>query len=139
MSSKTTASSNSNGNGNGNGNNQNMNQNQNKKHNGIPVVVDFPTLRVSEMARVAAWGLGGLPWKPKVAGQRGLRILSFDGGGTRGVLSIAMLKELLRRVGEPNAYELFDIICGTSTGGIIAVLLGVKLRGVDEVSRIRVG
>eukprot|EP01041_Mallomonas_annulata_P009530 gene9530-19817_t len=86
---------------------------------GEPVIVDFPKLATSEMARVAAWGLGGIPWKPKVPGQRGLRILSFDGGGTRGVLSVSMLKELLVRVGNPHAFELFDIICGTSTGGII--------------------
>lgn len=49
------------------------------------------------MARVASWGLGGVQWKGRQPGQKGLRILSFDGGGTRGVLSVAMLKELMMR------------------------------------------
>ena len=68
-----------------------------------------------------------------------LRILSFDGGGTRGVLSIAMLKEIMLRI-SPNEkvqpYELFDIICGTSTGGIIAVLLGAQRRSVVETETL---
>jgi len=29
-------------------------------------------------------------------------------------------------------HELFDMICGTSTGGIIAVLLGAQRLRVDE-------
>lgn len=61
-------------------------------------------------------GLGGVPWKPKQPGQKGLRILSFDGGGTRGVMGIVLLKELMRRSGKSSPFELFDIICGTSTG-----------------------
>jgi patatin-like phospholipase/acyl hydrolase len=63
---------------------------------------------------VSLWGLGGIQWRPKQAGQKGLRILSFDGGGTRGVLSIAFLKELMLEVGSNKpVHELFDIICGT--------------------------
>ncbi|KAJ1435588.1 acyl transferase/acyl hydrolase/lysophospholipase [Ochromonadaceae sp. CCMP2298] len=79
------------------------------------------------MARVALAGLGGLPWVPKVPGQKGLRILTLDGGGTRGVLSIAYLKEILKRVNSDlEPYQMFDLICGTSTGGIIACLLGAQ-------------
>lgn len=33
-------------------------------------------------------------------------------------------------------YELFDIICGTSTGGIIAVLLGSQRRTVGETEQL---
>jgi hypothetical protein len=97
-----------------------------------PTIVDLNDLKTHEMARVAAWGLGGVPWKPKQPGQKGLRILSFDGGGTRGVLSIALLKELMLRVGKSSPFEMFDIICGTSTGGIIAGLLGIIRTRVDE-------
>ena len=55
------------------------------------------------------------------------------------MLSIAMLKEIMGRI-SPNEkvqpYELFDIICGTSTGGIIAVLLGAQRRSVAETEAL---
>lgn len=99
--------------------------------NSSHTVVEYINLRPSQMARVSYWGLGGITWKPKQPGQTGLRILSLDGGGTRGVLSIAYLKEIMRRVNKNSPvhlepYQLFDVICGTSTGGIIAVLLGAQ-------------
>lgn len=108
-------------------------------------IVEYVNLKPVQMARVAAWGLGGVPWKPRQPGQKGLRILSLDGGGTRGVLTIAFLKEIFQRVnalpagsGERTAkknlepFSSFDIICGTSTGGIIAMLLGAQCHSVSE-------
>jgi uncharacterized protein len=53
-----------------------------------------------------------------------LRILSIDGGGIRGIIPALMLAEIERLAGRP-ACELFDLIAGTSTGGIIA--LGVSV------------
>jgi patatin-like phospholipase/acyl hydrolase len=47
------------------------------------------------------------------------RILSIDGGGIRGIIPALVLAELERRAGKPVA-ELFDLIAGTSTGGILA-------------------
>ena len=90
-----------------------------------------------QMARIAAWGLGGVPWRPKLPGQKGLRILSLDGGGTRGVLSIAILREIMKRVhGDQDSglepHQMFDIICGTSTGGIIATLLGTQRASLSD-------
>jgi patatin-like phospholipase/acyl hydrolase len=84
-----------------------------------------------QMSKIIVGALGASSWKPKLPGQRGLRILSFDGGGTRGVLSVAILRELCNRVGK-QPYEIFDIICGTSTGGILAVLMGSKKMSVTE-------
>jgi patatin-like phospholipase/acyl hydrolase len=46
-------------------------------------------------------------------------MLALDGGGIRGVLTLAMLKEIERQVGKPLG-EYFDYIAGTSTGAIIA-------------------
>lgn len=103
-----------------------------KKGHGNTTLVDYVDLKTHQMARVAAWGLGGVPWKPKQQGQRGLRILSFDGGGTRGVLSIALLKELLARANKTTPGEMFDIICGTSTGGIIACLFATQQKKIGE-------
>lgn len=40
--------------------------------------------------------LGVHNWTPRQPGQKGLRILSLDGGGTRGVLTIALLREVLK-------------------------------------------
>ena len=48
-----------------------------------------------------------------------IKILSLDGGGLRGIIPLLILKELERIHNKP-IYELFDVITGTSTGGIIA-------------------
>jgi patatin-like phospholipase/acyl hydrolase len=55
---------------------------------------------------------------------RPYRILSIDGGGIRGILPATVLGELERRAGKP-ASQLFDLIAGTSTGGILALALTV--------------
>ena len=52
-----------------------------------------------------------------------LRILTLDGGGVRGVVTLRVLREL-ERLGGAKIHEMFDLIGGTSTGGILAVLLG---------------
>ena len=54
------------------------------------------------------------------------RILSIDGGGIKGVFPAAFLAELEKSLPEP-IYRYFDLIAGTSTGGIIALGLGLGL------------
>ncbi len=49
-------------------------------------------------------------------------ILSLDGGGVRGILTLQLLK-YLEKVAEIPCFELFDMVAGTSTGGIIASLI----------------
>jgi uncharacterized protein len=51
-----------------------------------------------------------------------VKILSIDGGGIRGIIPATVLAEVERRTGRPIA-SLFDLIAGTSTGGIIALAL----------------
>ena len=49
-------------------------------------------------------------------------VLSMDGGGTRGLVIAALLDEIEARVGFPLA-ECFDLVCGSSTGGVAALHL----------------
>ena len=51
-----------------------------------------------------------------------MRILAIDGGGIRGLIPGLVLTELERRAGR-RVFELFDLIAGTSTGGILACAL----------------
>lgn len=76
-----------------------------------------------------------------------LRILSLDGGGVRGISSLLLLQKIMNKVREERDLQgqvktgsfskgpknskqpirpcqYFDLICGTSTGGLIAILLG---------------
>lgn len=76
--------------------------------------------------------VGGMP-----NNERPKRILTFDGGGIRGVISIsiiARIEQILRdRTGNPDLVlaDEFDFFAGTSTGSIIATLLSW---GMDTTS-----
>jgi predicted acylesterase/phospholipase RssA len=61
-----------------------------------------------------------------------MRILSIDGGGIRGLIPAVVLCELESRAGRPAA-ELFDLMAGTSTGGIIACALAKGMAAEDIV------
>ena len=54
------------------------------------------------------------------------RILTIDGGGIKGVFPAAFLATLEDELGGPVA-DYFDLIAGTSTGGIIAIGLGLGM------------
>ena len=53
------------------------------------------------------------------------RVLSLDGGGIRGVFSAHMLS-LMEKEMKAKAFDLFDLIVGTSTGSIIAGAIAIK-------------
>jgi predicted acylesterase/phospholipase RssA len=59
---------------------------------------------------------------PELAERRPLRILAIDGGGIRGILPAMVLSDLERRTNRP-IIDLFDLIVGTSTGGLVALAL----------------
>jgi uncharacterized protein len=52
-----------------------------------------------------------------------IKVLSIDGGGIRGIIPAIILTELQKRLGK-DLTSVFDLIAGTSTGGIIAVGIG---------------
>lgn len=58
------------------------------------------------------------------------RILSLDGGGAKGFYTLGVLREIEGMLGRPLC-ECFDLIFGTSTGAIIAALLGLGYRVED--------
>ena len=66
------------------------------------------------------------------------RVLALDGGGIRGVCTAAYLARLEESIGHP-IHRYFDLICGTSVGGIIAVALalGVPIAEVLDMLRYR--
>jgi patatin-like phospholipase/acyl hydrolase len=58
------------------------------------------------------------------------RLLTIDGGGIKGMFPAAFLARLESRLGRP-VVDYFDLIAGTSTGGIIALALGLGYSAVD--------
>jgi len=48
------------------------------------------------------------------------RVLAVDGGGIRGLIPAHVLEEIERRMERP-IFELFDLVAGTSTGGILTL------------------
>jgi uncharacterized protein len=62
------------------------------------------------------------------------RILSLDGGGAKGFYTLGVLREIEALIGCP-LYQKFDLVFGTSTGAIIAALLGLG-KTVKEISKL---
>ncbi|KAM9351522.1 calcium-independent phospholipase A2-gamma-like [Symphorus nematophorus] len=90
-----------------------------------------PGLRAAVREALALVG-----YHPPVKG-RGIRILSIDGGGLRGLVALQTLHKLEALTGKP-IYKLFDYICGVSTGAILGFMLGVfqiPLNECDDLYR----
>lgn len=66
---------------------------------------------------------------------RELCLLALDGGGVRGLSSLVVLRQLMEMIkpeDPPKPCDYFDMIGGTSTGGLIAIMLGRLRMTVDE-------
>lgn len=64
---------------------------------------------------------------------KAFKILAIDGGGIKGLYSSTILEHLELKYGRASDY--FDMVCGTSTGGLIALALAMKIPATD-VSKI---
>lgn len=65
-------------------------------------------------------------------GNKPFKILSIDGGGIKGLYSAAVIARLEEKTGKKSA-DCFDMICGTSTGGLIALGLSSGKSASDLV------
>ncbi|KAJ7280407.1 acyl transferase/acyl hydrolase/lysophospholipase [Mycena rebaudengoi] len=68
---------------------------------------------------------------------RPLCVLSIDGGGIRGIIPLLILREIMDQISVKigrmaRPCEIFDLIGGTSAGGLIALMLGRKGMTVNE-------
>lgn len=59
-----------------------------------------------------------------------VQVLALDGGGLKGVFTASVINKLEKQLGH-SITEHFDIITGTSTGGLIALGLGAGLSGKE--------
>lgn len=62
-----------------------------------------------------------------------VQILALDGGGLKGLFTAGVIESLEEQLGNP-IIKHFDIIAGTSTGGLIALGLGLGKSGSDIVN-----
>ncbi|HVA93819.1 MAG TPA: patatin-like phospholipase family protein [Candidatus Dormibacteraeota bacterium] len=60
-----------------------------------------------------------------IPGGKNIKVLAIDGGGIRGIIPAVILDEMQSCVGK-DLWQAFDLISGTSTGGIIALGIGTK-------------
>lgn len=69
---------------------------------------------------------------PSVPKTEDFHILALSGGGYRGLYTSIIMANLEESIGEPIGRR-FDLICGTSVGGIIALAIGLEI----PMSRVR--
>ena len=65
---------------------------------------------------------------------RGVRVLTIDGGGTRGLMALQTLKKL-QDACKTDITQLFDYVCGVSTGSLLAgmvFLCHIPLEEIEE-------
>lgn len=64
-------------------------------------------------------------------------VLSIDGGGIRGMIPAIVLAEMEQELKKTHTdkalYEHFDLICGTSTGAILAIAISLGIPACDLV------
>ncbi|EGG19185.1 patatin family protein [Cavenderia fasciculata] len=66
---------------------------------------------------------------PTVPHQAGYRVMAADGGGVKGIVTSLNLEEIQKQLYGIPTYHLFDLIVGTSTGGLVALASSIPLPG----------
>ena len=66
-----------------------------------------------------------------------IKVLALDGGGIKGIIPIKILSYIESRLGESSISHSFDIMSGTSSGGIIVLLLNIPKEGENKTPKYR--
>lgn len=67
-------------------------------------------------------------------GDEVFKILAIDGGGVKGLYSSTILEHIEKKY-NVRTTDYFDMICGTSTGGLIALALSLGI-SAEDISKI---
>lgn len=100
-----------------------------------------PALAVSMMVRSCSRGIFSCTalWDKNLASLGGgtptSRLLSLAGCAAQGIAIVRQLRQLEQRT-DRRIHELFDLVCGTSTGGILAVALALKKLTLEDCEQI---
>uniref|UniRef100_A0A8C4Q913 Patatin-like phospholipase domain containing 8 n=1 Tax=Eptatretus burgeri TaxID=7764 RepID=A0A8C4Q913_EPTBU len=104
------------------------------KEGAVYCLLRLRTLGPAAVSSVAREALALLGYADPVRG-RGICVLSIDGGGTKGIVALETLRVLTELTGK-RVHEMFDFICGVSTGAILAVMLGVFRIPLEDCSEL---
>jgi hypothetical protein len=70
--------------------------------------------RIQANANQVLAAIGYNEWVPKIPGQKGLRILCLDGGGSRGMTAVMACKNMVDSLNGLEIADGFDLVVGTS-------------------------
>lgn len=104
------------------------------RENTIKLLLNQKGVRDESTENLTRQALATLGFSPPVRGT-GVKLLSIDGGGTKGLVILEVLRHLEKITGKP-IYQSFDLIAGVSTGAILATLLGIFRLSIDECAEI---
>lgn len=113
---------------------QGVSRSQAIREQAISTLLDIRKNGNKEVYKEARKALTLLGWVDPVKG-KGIKVLSIDGGGSRGLMAIEILKRI-EELCNKEIYELFDLICGASTGAILAFMLGIKKVPLEDCEHI---
>lgn len=68
-----------------------------------------------------------------MSSEHAFKILSIDGGGIKGLYTATVLTKIEEKF-DCRVADYFDMLCGTSTGGLLALALSLRIPARDLVA-----